>query len=114
MNDLISKKCVPCEGGTLPLPSDKIKQLLTQVPNWALEEGKLVRRFKFNNFKEAISFVNKVADLAEAENHHPNISVFGYRNVKLTFFTHAINGLSENDFIMAAKVNVIDLKSRQT
>lgn len=107
MNNLTSKKCVPCEGGTPPLTGDKVNKLLTQVPNWALEEGKLVRRFKYNNFKEAIAFVNKVADLAESENHHPNISVFGFRNVKLTFYTHAINGLSENDFIMAAKVNTL-------
>lgn len=107
MTDLTAKKCVPCEGGTPPLTSDEVNKLLAQVPNWVLEEGKLVRRFKFKNFKEAISFVNKVADLAEAENHHPNISIFGYRNVKLTFSTHAIAGLSENDFIMAAKVNTL-------
>jgi len=107
MSDLTQKRCIPCEGGTPPLTEDKVKQLLPQVPGWELEEGKLVRRFKLNNFKEAISLVNKVADLAEADNHHPNISVYGWRNVKLTFFTHAINGLSENDFIMAAKVNAL-------
>ena len=111
MDNLTQKRCVPCEGGTPPLVEDKVKQLLPQVPGWELEEGKLVRRFKFQNFKEAIAFVNKVADLAEAENHHPNISIFGYRNVKLTFYTHAINGLSENDFIMSAKVNKIAPKS---
>ena len=74
-----------------------------------MEEGKVVRRFKFKNFKEAINFVNKVADLAEEEDHHPNISIYGWNKVKLTFFTHAIKGLSENDFIMAAKVNQITL-----
>src|SRR3989344_3267395 len=111
MNDLIQKRCVLCEGGTPPLTDEKVKQLLPQIPGWETEEGKLVRRFKFQNFKEAIVFVNKVADLAEAENHHPNISIFGYRNVKLTFYTHAINGLSENDFIMSAKVNKIAPKS---
>ena len=105
MSDLTQKRCVPCEGGTPPLTDERVKQLLPQIPGWELEEGKLVSRFKFQNFKEAIAFVNKVADLAEAENHHPNISIFGYRNVKLTFYTHAINGLSENDFIMATKVN---------
>lgn len=105
MNNLIAKKCIPCEGGMPPLAEDKVKELLPQIPNWTLEEGKLVRKFKFKNFKEAIAFVNKVADLAEAENHHPNILIFGYRNVKFTFFTHTIKGLSENDFIMAAKVD---------
>lgn len=103
MTDLTQKKCVPCEGGTPSLSDDQIQKYLKEVPQWVLEEGKVVRRFKFNNFKEAIAFVNKIAELAEAENHHPNILVYGWRNVKLTFFTHAINGLSENDFIMAAK-----------
>ena len=111
MDNLINKKCVPCEGGKPPLSEEKVIQLPPQIPEWELEEGKLVLRFKFQNFKEAIAFVNKVADLAEAENHHPNISIFGYRYVKLTFYTHAINGLSENDFIMAAKVNKIAPKS---
>ena len=83
----------------------KVEELLKEVLEWELEEGKVVRRFKLKDFREAIDFVNKVADLAEAENHHPNISVYGWNKVKLTFFTHAIKGLSENDFIMAAKVN---------
>ena len=90
-----------------PLTPEKVKGLLSRVPQWSLEEGKVVRRFKFKNFREAITFVNKVADLAEKENHHPNISIYGWNQVKLTFFTHAINGLSENDFIMAAKVDMI-------
>ena len=107
MTDLTKKRCVPCEGGMPPLPQEKVDELLKEVPEWELEEGKVVRRFKFKDFKEAISFVNKVADLAESENHHPNISIFGWNKVKLIFFTHAIKGLSKNDFIMAAKVNEI-------
>lgn len=105
MNDLIKKKCIPCEGGTSPLTEEEIRKYLLEIPNWTFEEGRLTRHFKFTNFKKAMVFVNKVADLAETENHHPNILIYGWRNVKLTFFTHAINGLSENDFIMAAKVN---------
>lgn len=105
MTDLAKKKCVPCEGGQPPLKKEEVERYLPQVPKWSLEEGKLVRRLKFKNFKQAIAFVNKVANLAEEENHHPNILVFGWRNVKLTFYTHAIKGLSENDFIMASKVN---------
>lgn len=107
MNDLTSKKCVPCEGGMPPLEDEKVKELLKEIPEWILEEGKIVRRFQFKDFREAIVFVNKVADLAEKENHHPNISIFGWNKVKLTFFTQAIKGLSENDFIMAAKVDQI-------
>jgi len=88
-----------------PLPEDKVQELLKQVPDWSLEEGKVIRKFQFKNFREAIDFVNNVAEIAESENHHPNISIYGWNKVKLTFFTHAIRGLSENDFIMAAKVN---------
>lgn len=105
MTNLVLKRCVPCEGGMPPLPEDQVNNLIKEVPEWELEDGKVVRRIKFKNFREAVSFVNKVADLAEAENHHPNISIYGWNKVKLTFFTHAIKGLSENDFIMAAKVN---------
>ncbi|KKS74623.1 4a-hydroxytetrahydrobiopterin dehydratase [Candidatus Gottesmanbacteria bacterium RIFCSPLOWO2_02_FULL_42_29] len=104
-DDLIQKRCVPCEGGMPPLPEDKVQELLKQVPDWSLEEGKVIRKFQFKNFREAIDFVNNVAEIAESENHHPNISIYGWNKVKLTFFTHAIRGLSENDFIMAAKVN---------
>ena len=104
-NDLSQKRCVPCEGGMPPLPEDKVQELIKQVPDWSLEEGKVIRKFQFKNFREAIDFVNNVAEIAESENHHPNIAVYGWNKVKLTFFTHAIKGLSENDFIMAAKVN---------
>ena len=107
MSDLTKKKCVPCEGGMPPLTAEKVQKLIKEVPEWELEEGKVVRRFEFKNFRKAIGFVNKVADLAEVENHHPNISIWGWNKVKLTFFTHAIKGLSENDFIMSAKVNQI-------
>ena len=108
-NDLSQKRCVPCEGGMPPLPEDKVQELIKQVPDWSLEEGKVIRKFQFKNFREAIDFVNKVAELAESENHHPNISVYGWNKVKLTFFTHAVKGLSENDFIMAAKINQLAL-----
>ena len=107
MSFLTQKKCIPCEGGVPPLEEKKVQELLKEIPEWELEEGKVVRKFKFKDFRQAISFVNKVADLAEVENHHPNISVYGWNKVKLTFFTHTIKGLSENDFIMPAKVNNI-------
>src|SRR3989338_1832998 len=80
--DLFKKRCVPCEGGMPSVTPEKVKELLSQVPQLRMEEGKVVRRFKFKNFKEAINFVNKVADLAEEEDHHPNISIYGWNKVK--------------------------------
>ena len=104
---LADKKCVPCEGGTPPLSEEKSRAYLSELgEGWALEEGKLVRTFKFRRFVEAIAFVNRVAEIAEAEGHHPNITI-NYNRVRLELFTHAIKGLSENDFILAAKINQI-------
>lgn len=105
MTSLTQKRCVPCEGGEAPLKEDEIAKYMPMVPEWDLEDGKLVRKFKFKDFKEAIAFINKVADLAEEEQHHPNITLWGWNKVKITYFTHAINGLHLNDFIMAAKID---------
>lgn len=104
--DLTQKKCVPCEGGAPPIQSDALKEYLAQVPpGWeAIENGKKIRKeFKFRDFKEAIDFVVKVAKLAEEEGHHPDIFIF-YSRVIIELWTHAIGGLSENDFILAAKI----------
>lgn len=87
-----------------PLGGDKIKDLIREVPAWALKEGHLCRSFKFKNFVEAIRFVNSVAILAEEEGHHPNILI-RYNKVDFNLWTHAIKGLSENDFILAAKID---------
>ena len=103
---LAQKKCVPCEGGVQPLSESHVQELLPQVPEWVLEESKLKREFKFKNFVQAMEFVNKVAEIAEGEGHHPDISIH-YNRVSLELYTHAINGLHENDFILAAKVNEI-------
>ncbi len=103
---LTQKKCVPCEGGVPFMSRDEAKKLLPQVKGWALLDEKplkLQRQFKFKDFKEAMSFVNKVAALAEAEGHHP-IFLINWNKVILTLWTHAIDGLSENDFILAAKI----------
>ncbi len=105
--DLTQKHCVPCEGGMPPLPDEKEDELIQKTPGWLLlRDGthRLRRQFTFKNFKEAIAFVNKVAELAESEGHHPDITIF-YNKVQLDLFTHAVGGISENDFIMAAKVN---------
>jgi len=102
MNDLTQKKCVPCEGGTPPI--SEANDLLKQTPGWELMDNKISKKFKFKDFVEAMAFVNKVAELAESEGHHPDIAV-SWNKVTLTLWTHAIGGLSENDFIVAAKVN---------
>ena len=109
MDDLSAKRCVPCEGGTKPLSGEKISAYQPKVPDWAVSEDGLFisRDFRFKDFKEAIAFVNEVADIAEFEGHHPDMSVHGYRSVRVTLSTHAIKGLSENDFILAAKIDKI-------
>ena len=104
----IEKTCEPCRGGVPPLNLSECQALLEHTPNWTLCENssKLERIFTFQNFIDALSFVNSVAEVAEAENHHPDIS-FGWGYCKIVLFTHKIDGLHKNDFIMAAKINQI-------
>ena len=105
--DLLSKKCVPCEGGVPPFSNEEIEKYLQEIKGWRVSDGrKIEKSFGFKNFREAMDFVNKVAALAEEENHHPDIQV-SYNNVRLVVWTHAIGGLSENDFILAAKIDSI-------
>src|SRR3989338_202867 len=103
---LLQKNCLPCEGNTSPLTADQAKEFLKQAPGWELSEDgkKISRKWKFKNFQEAMQFVNKVVEIANAEDHHPDMHI-SYSRVALTLWTHAIDGLSENDFIVAAKVN---------
>ncbi len=107
MDSLTAKRCVPCEIGSPPIPKKQAEQLLKQVPGWELMENKIERSFKFADFKQAIRFVNSVADVAEDEGHHPDINIV-YNKVKLTLFTHTAKGLTENDFILAAKINILN------
>lgn len=108
MKSLLSQKCVPCEGGTKPLTRAEFGQYLEAVAGWIVVEDKQIEKdFKFKNFKEALAFVNKVGELAESEGHHPDIFLHNWKRVKLTLSTHAIGGLSINDFILAAKVDQI-------
>lgn len=104
---LTDKKCEACEGGALPLTRAQAERYLEEAPEWVISSDsfKIQRNFEFKNFKEAIGFVNKVAELSEAEGHHPDIRIFSYKKVEITLSTHAIGGLSENDFILAAKIN---------
>ena|SRR3989344_8799653 len=108
MSSLLQKKCVPCEGGESPLKSKDIEKYMAELQDgWELSKNmKISKVFKFQEFKGAISFVNKVAALAEQEGHHPNI-IINYSQVELILWTHAIGGLSENDFILAAKIDNI-------
>ncbi len=101
---LREKKCVPCEGGSFGLSESEIRILLKQVQNWNLQKNILYKKFKFKDFLEAMRFVNQMAELAEKEGHHPDFKVH-YNQVEVSLWTHAINGLSENDFILASKID---------
>ena len=105
MTDLASKTCVPCRGGVPPLKGAELDELARQVPGWEVVEGHhLKREFRFRNFREALNFVNRVGELAEEQAHHPDIT-FGWGRAEITIFTHKIDGLTESDFILAAKVD---------
>jgi 4a-hydroxytetrahydrobiopterin dehydratase len=106
MPGLLDKKCVPCEGGVLPLTDGEVKKLLPKVKGWKLSEGKLRRTWVFDDFVQASSWLEKVKFLAEAEGHHPDIHWY-WNTVTLELVTHAIKGLSENDFILAAKISAL-------
>jgi 4a-hydroxytetrahydrobiopterin dehydratase len=102
-SELRAKRCIPCEGGVPRLDTAQVTALLAELPGWEARDDRLHRRFTFRDFVTAMRFVNRMADLAEAEGHHPDFSVH-YRQVDVAIWTHAIGGLSENDFILAAKI----------
>jgi len=105
MTDLASKNCVPCRGGVPPLAGKDLDALAKQVPEWKVVDGHhIVRLFKFPNFVQALAFVNKVGELAEQQGHHPDI-LLAWGKAEITTWTHAINGLTESDFILAAKID---------
>ena len=107
-SDLVSRQCVPCQGGVLPLKGEALTGLLAQLGHgWqVIDEHHLEKRFKFKNFREALAFTNKVGEIAENQGHHPEIAL-GWGKVVLTIWTHKIDGLTESDFIFAAKVEQI-------
>jgi 4a-hydroxytetrahydrobiopterin dehydratase len=108
-SELTAKKCTACEGGTPPFTAEQVAGHLPAVPEWKLsDDGKMIRRkYKFKDFVSALAFLNKVGELAEAEDHHPDLHLTGYRHVALELSTHAIGGLSANDFIVAAKIDAL-------
>lgn len=111
MSELAKKKCVPCEGNVPPLTYDAANKLLSELDKeWMIVDDAhlLTKHFAFKDFKETMTFVNKVADIAEGEGHHPDMTVT-YGGVTIELMTHAIGGLSENDFILAAKIDQIKI-----
>ena len=112
MEDLSKKKCVACDGSIPPFDTSEIHKYLKKVDGWDVKSNDdknyyLIKNFKFKNFKESLNFTNKVGEIAEQENHHPDISV-GWGYCKIKIFTHAIKGLAESDFILAAKIDKLD------
>ena len=111
MSDLFDKKCKPCEGGVLPFDITEIHKYQKKVDGWNIVQNKdkiytLEKKFIFKNFLESQNFINNVGKIAEEEGHHPDIT-FGWGYAKINIMTHAIEGLSENDFILAAKIDKI-------
>ena len=107
--ELQAKKCLPCEGGIDPCPIDFSKRQLAALQDWQIsDDGKFIeRKFKRKNFVECIQLLNRIGELAEVEQHHPDLHLTGYRHLKVVLTTHAIGGLSENDFIVAAKIDAL-------
>ena len=107
MSELASKTCIPCKGGVSPLKGDAVCVLQKQVEGWeVVEEHHLFRTFKFPDFRKALEFVNRVGAIAEEQGHHPVIT-FTWGKADITIYTHKINGLTESDFILAAKIDTI-------
>lgn len=112
-HNLASRHCEPCEGGVEPLTRERIHPALGQLPGWTLTPGgrSIWKEWVLRDFREAVAFVIRVADLAEAEGHHPDLCLRSYRRVRIDLTTHAIGGLSENDLILAAKVEQVAPRS---
>src|SRR3954454_24859408 len=106
MTDFAKKKCVPCEGGTLPYTQAEANDHLGSLKGWILEDNALVKLYAFTNYYQTIAFVNALAWISHREDHHPDLSV-GYNKCRVEYSTHAVGGLSENDFICAAKCDAL-------
>jgi 4a-hydroxytetrahydrobiopterin dehydratase len=113
--ELTRKHCTPCEGGVPPLPKEQIERYLAALPGWTLTaDGQRIRReWRVKDFVTALDFFQRVGRIAEEEGHHPDLHLVGYRNVAIEIWTHAINGLSENDFILAAKIDTLPVELKK-
>jgi 4a-hydroxytetrahydrobiopterin dehydratase len=106
MIELAKRKCRPCEGGALPYTADQANEMLKSLKGWIVEDGKLVKVYPFTNYYQTMAFVNALAWISHREDHHPDLIV-GYNKCRVEYATHAIGGLSENDFICAAKADAL-------
>jgi len=106
MNSLADKKCIPCEGGVAALTADESATLLKRLRAWSVVDGMLTKTYEFRNYHETMAFVNATAWVSHREDHHPDLTV-GYKQCRVAYLTHAIGGLSENDFICAAKIDAL-------
>jgi len=106
MNELADRKCRPCEGGVAPYSEAEARAMLAQLKGWNIENGRLVKVFPFRDYYQTMAFVNAIAWVSHREDHHPEL-VVGYNKCRVEYWTHAIDGLSENDFICAAKCDAI-------
>lgn len=105
-NDLAKQKCKPCEGGMPPIAPAEAARLLGQLEGWQLADGAIAKTYEFKNYYQTLAFVNAIAWMAHREDHHPDLEV-GYNRCRVVYATHAIGGLSQNDFICAAKVDAL-------
>jgi 4a-hydroxytetrahydrobiopterin dehydratase len=106
VSDLATRKCKPCEGGVAPLKQDEVVGLLKQLQGWEFASGKIAKTYSFTNYYQTMAFVNAAAWISHREDHHPELGV-GYNKCRVEYMTHAINGLTENDFICAAKLDAL-------
>jgi 4a-hydroxytetrahydrobiopterin dehydratase len=105
MPELAERECVPCRGGVPPLKGDEIETFLRQLKDWqVVNEHHLRKEYRFKDFRESLEFVNRIGELAEAQGHHPDIC-FGWGKAEVTIWTHKIDGLTESDFVLAAKID---------
>ena len=113
--ELTHKHCRACEGGVPILSADEVRELLKAVPHWRIsDDGKRIRRdWRVEDFPNALDFFARVGQVAEAEDHHPDLHLTGYRNVALELSTHAVGGLTENDFILAAKIDELPVELKK-
>lgn len=113
--ELSRQRCTPCEGGVPALSADQVTSLMPALPDWKLTgDGQRLRReWRVKDFAVALDFFNRVGQVAEQEDHHPDLHLVGYRNVAIEIWTHAVNGLTENDFILAAKIDKLPVELKQ-
>jgi 4a-hydroxytetrahydrobiopterin dehydratase len=113
MTELSQKKCAPCRGDTPSLSEERITEFLQLVDGWTRVGQRIERQLSFTNYDQAMAFLNRIAEIAKREDHHPDMGIHDYRKVKLSLTTHAIKGLSDNDFIVAAKIDCLYREFKQ-